>query len=348
VDFLIAAQRWIQAAVSDDLSTYAATREWTLLAAVFPLGLLFGAIHALTPGHGKAVLASYVVGSRLALTRGLAVAGTLASVHVLSAVVLAFTAAWLVTRTLGGAGRAPALENISRGMLIAIGLWLFVRAIRGQTHRHGEGLMVGVIAGLIPCPLTLFAMFLALSRGVPEAGLTFAPAMMFGVAFTLGAVATGTILARDTVLKLIDQHGGSPLVAPLTPFGHRVASAQCPVPIRAGMAGDRVSVVFEPRERPNHGRKTLLCFFDLDNGEGAVDLVRVESDIVSGFQLFQHCRILHPKYHRHAVHHVKLLDRPVTDGELLRGRVYLGYFALHQMCVRNGCRRDCESNHGER
>ena len=69
--------------------------------------------------------------------------------------------------------------------------------------------MVGVIAGLIPCPLTLFAMFLALSRGVPEAGLTFAAAMMFGVAFTLGAVAAATILARDWMLKLIDRHGGS-------------------------------------------------------------------------------------------------------------------------------------------
>lgn len=209
MDFLIAAQRWIQGAVSTELAAYAATRDWMLLVAILPLGIFFGAIHALTPGHGKTVLASYVMGSRLALTRGLAVAGTLASVHVLSAVVLAFTAAWLVTRTLGGAGRAPALENLSRGMLIAIGLWLLVRAIRGQSHAHGEGLMVGVIAGLIPCPLTLFAMFLALSRGVPEAGLTFAVAMMFGVAFTLGAVAAGTILTRDWMLKFIDRHGGS-------------------------------------------------------------------------------------------------------------------------------------------
>lgn len=209
MDFLIAAQRWIQGAVSSELAAYATTREWTLLLAIFPLGIFFGAIHALTPGHGKTVLASYVMGSRLALTRGLAVAGTLASVHVLSAVMLAFTAAWLVTRTLGGAGRAPALETISRGMLILIGLWLLFRVVRRQSHLHGEGLMVGVIAGLIPCPLTLFAMFLALSRGVPEAGLTFAAAMMFGVAFTLGAVATGTILARDWMLKLIDRHGGS-------------------------------------------------------------------------------------------------------------------------------------------
>jgi len=69
--------------------------------------------------------------------------------------------------------------------------------------------MVGVIAGLVPCPLTLFAMFLALSRGVPEAGLTFAVAMMLGVGATLCAVATLTVLAREWVVFLISRHGGS-------------------------------------------------------------------------------------------------------------------------------------------
>jgi nickel/cobalt transporter (NicO) family protein len=134
MEFLIAVQRSIQGVISSELSTYANTRDWALLVAVLPMGIFFGAVHALTPGHGKTVLASYVLGSRLALARGLAVAGTLASVHVLSAVLLAFTAETLVTRTLGGAGRAPVLENISWGMLIAIGLWLLVRAIRGQSH----------------------------------------------------------------------------------------------------------------------------------------------------------------------------------------------------------------------
>ncbi|WP_425459635.1 hypothetical protein [Hankyongella ginsenosidimutans] len=34
------------------------------------------------------------------------------------------------------------------------------------------------MAGLIPCPLTLFVMTFALSRGVPEAGVAFAGVMM--------------------------------------------------------------------------------------------------------------------------------------------------------------------------
>ena len=124
----------------------------TLLTA---LGIVFGAVHALTPGHGKTILATYVVGARLAALRALAVAGVLALTHVGTAVLLALAAAPIVTITLGGAGRTPILENISRGLLAAIGLWFLVRAFRGRIHEHREGITVAVIAGLVPCPLTL-------------------------------------------------------------------------------------------------------------------------------------------------------------------------------------------------
>jgi nickel/cobalt exporter len=209
MEFLIAVQGWIRQSIMADLNAFAATRDWAALFLVLPLGIGFGAVHALTPGHGKTVLASYLVGSRLAVLRGLGVAGALALTHVGSAVILALTAAPLITRTLGGAGQAPILEALSRGLLGLIGLWFLVRAFRSQTHRHQEGLMVGVIAGLIPCPLTLFAMFLAMARGVPEAGLTFALSMFLGVGLTLAAVAALVILVRNRFVDVVASHGAS-------------------------------------------------------------------------------------------------------------------------------------------
>ena len=136
-------------------------------------------------------------------------AGALALTHVFSAVLLALLAAPLITRTLAGIDRAPTLENISRGLLALIGAWLIARAWRGRSHVHGEGVLVGVVAGLVPCPLTLFAMFLALARGVPEAGLTFALAMMLGVGLTLSAVALLTVGARNTLMRLTAKHRAS-------------------------------------------------------------------------------------------------------------------------------------------
>jgi nickel/cobalt transporter (NicO) family protein len=209
MEFLVTAQRWIRDAMASEMTSYAATGDLSLLAAVLPLGILFGSVHALTPGHSKTVLASYIAGSRLEYLRGLVVAGTLAFVHVVSAVVLALVAANLVTRTLGGVGRAPVLEDLSRGILVLIGLWLVVRALRHRAHPQGEGLAVAVVAGLVPCPLTLFAMFFAISRGVPEAGLIFALAMMIGVAITLAGVVVATVLTRDQVLRFIEGRGGS-------------------------------------------------------------------------------------------------------------------------------------------
>ena len=209
LDQLIALQRWIYSALSADLVSFAATRDWFALAAVLPAAILFGAIHALTPGHGKSILASYLLGSRLAALRAFLVAAVLALTHVGSAVLLALLAAPLVTRTLGGVGRAPVLEGITRGLLIAIGVWFIVRAIRGRSHVHGEGLMVGFVAGLVPCPLTLFAMFFALSRGVPEAGILFAAAMMLGVLATLASVVLVTIVMRDRLVGLAARHGAS-------------------------------------------------------------------------------------------------------------------------------------------
>jgi nickel/cobalt exporter len=134
LDQLILLQRWIYASLSADLNAFAAARDWTALAAVLPMGIVFGAIHALTPGHGKSILASYLLGSRLATLRAFAVAAVLALTHVGSAVLIAITAAPLITRTLGGVGRAPALELLSRGLLVAVGIWLLWRAWRGRPH----------------------------------------------------------------------------------------------------------------------------------------------------------------------------------------------------------------------
>jgi len=204
-----AVQRWIYASLTGQLADFAHTGSWAALALVLPLGIVFGAVHALTPGHGKSVLASYLIGSRLAVVRSLAVAGALALTHVGSAVVLALMAAPLITRTLGGVGRAPLLEMLSWSLLAAVGMWLVLRALRGRPHLHHEGVMVGVMAGLIPCPLTLFVMLFALARGVAVAGLAFAVAMFGGVAITLAAVTLAAVLGREGALRVLTRYGGS-------------------------------------------------------------------------------------------------------------------------------------------
>ena len=175
-------------------------------AAILPLGLVFGALHALTPGHSKSVLASYLLGTGRTLKRSLFIASTLSVTHVGMAVLLAVLGAPLIQKTLIGAGRAPSIELVSRGIIIAVGLWLVARAVWRRSHTASEGRSFGVVAGLIPCPLTLFVMFAAIRRDTIELGFLWALAMAGGVMLTLGLVAALTYLSRSLLLRLLDSH----------------------------------------------------------------------------------------------------------------------------------------------
>jgi len=86
--------------------------------------------------------------------------------HVGSAVVLVLTGFALLERTIGNAGRAPMLEHASHVLILLLGLWLFIRAVR--PHRHDDersGFALAFVTGMIPCPLTTFIMTYARWRG---------------------------------------------------------------------------------------------------------------------------------------------------------------------------------------
>ena len=208
LDLLTAIQGGLHRLLTDRIGGFAQTRDLAVLASMLPFGIAFGAVHDLTPGHGKSVLAGYLVGSRLAPLRALAVSGALTLTHIGSAVLLALAGTPLLTRTFGLFGRAPALERTSHVLLVGLGAWILVRALRGRSHAHDHraGLLIGVSAGLVPCPLTLFAMFMAIGTGVPEAGLTFASAMAVGVGITLGAVALAALTAGRWLEDRLDDH----------------------------------------------------------------------------------------------------------------------------------------------
>ena len=196
-------QREIYAQVGDFIRQFAEAGSWSLLLSLLPIGILFGAAHALTPGHSKSVLAAYVAGAPVNATRALLVSLTLSFTHVAMAILIAVFSLPLVSVALGSVGRAPALEHVSRGLLGLIGVWMVWRALRSGAHHRHEEEVVGFMAGLIPCPLTLFVMTLAMSRGVPEAGLMFALAMMLGVAATLSAVALLSVAFRSQIGRLM-------------------------------------------------------------------------------------------------------------------------------------------------
>jgi nickel/cobalt exporter len=122
----------IRAAKSDG------TAAWSL----FGLSFFYGIFHAAGPGHGKAVISSYMVANEETWTRGVVLSFASALFQALVAVALVGVAAALLNATAATMGRAVnAIEIVSYSLIIVIGLrllWVkgsaFVAALR-TLHR---------------------------------------------------------------------------------------------------------------------------------------------------------------------------------------------------------------------
>ena len=116
---------------------------WTL----FGLSFLYGIFHAAGPGHGKAVISSYIVANNETWTRGVVLSFASALMQALVAVVLVGMAAAVLNATAATMGRAVnVIEIVSYSLIIVIGvrlLWVKGRAFMALLHMLHRPAAVG-------------------------------------------------------------------------------------------------------------------------------------------------------------------------------------------------------------
>jgi ABC-type nickel/cobalt efflux system permease component RcnA len=183
------------------------------------LAAFWGAAHALTPGHGKAIVAGYLVGTRGrprdAVALGLIVTAThTIGVFALGIVTLALSA-FVVPEQL-----YPWLTLSSGLLVVGVGasvLWRRLRHRRQHAHGHnhhhhdhhhehgyGRGglLGVGIAAGLLPCPSALVVLLSAIALHRVGLGLVLILAFSAGLAATITAIGLVAVLARRAFSRL--------------------------------------------------------------------------------------------------------------------------------------------------
>ncbi|MEU4564434.1 hypothetical protein AB0F72_39150 [Actinoplanes sp. NPDC023936] len=108
------------------------------LALLIAVCALLGALHALTPGHGKAMLAAYLVGSRGTPRQAVALGATVTVTHtgsvlLLGAAVLA-AGHYVMPELL-----VPGLKVVTGVVVLALGLRVLRRRLRGEARGHSHG-----------------------------------------------------------------------------------------------------------------------------------------------------------------------------------------------------------------
>ena len=194
----------------DDLS-------WIEILAAFALALVLGGLHALSPGHGKAVVAAYLAGSRGrvrdAILLGLVVTLTHTWVVIALGAVTLGLSEWLLPEQI-----VPYLTLGSGALIVAVGCWMLATRVRelrsaapepahghdhgyGHGHEHGNrrGLIaLGISGGMVPCPSALVVLLLAIAFHRVMFGLGLLLAFSVGLASVLIAIGVLVVVLGRT------------------------------------------------------------------------------------------------------------------------------------------------------
>ena len=164
------------------------------------LAMALGALHALTPGHGKAVLASFFLGQTASLRSAWTAGITVAAGHVGLAVALVAVFGGAVTVFGRPAGAAAMTQTFAHGVIALSGIWLLARSLLNRSGAASAPGVVPVLPAIIPCPLTMLVFSFALTRGGIGTALATVGLLGLGIALTLSGLSLAAAGLRRTVL----------------------------------------------------------------------------------------------------------------------------------------------------
>jgi nickel/cobalt exporter len=175
----------------------------------------WGALHALSPGHGKAMVAAYLVGTRGTARHAMALGATVTVTHTIGVFALGVVTLALSQYVLPE-DLYPWLTLVAGLMVVVIGAGVLRSRVRtarhARSHSHGHdhshapqelgwrGLLgMGAAAGLIPCPSALVVLLAAISQHEVPLGLLLITAFSLGLAGTLTVLGLAVVYARKLI-----------------------------------------------------------------------------------------------------------------------------------------------------
>ena len=180
------------------------------LAAAF----FWGMAHALSPGHGKTIVAAYLVGQRGTPWHAAALGAIVTATHTIGVFALGLVtlalSAFIVPEQL-----YPWLNLVSGVLVVAIGATVFRSRLRQRGHTHGHHhdhdhhqhqhaapsrrslVAVGITGGLLPCPSALVVLLAAISLHRVAFGMLLIVAFSAGLALSITGIGLVAVFAKQ-------------------------------------------------------------------------------------------------------------------------------------------------------
>ncbi len=183
----------------------------------------YGVIHAVGPGHGKAIALSYVLSQRPSYIRGMLFSNCMALFHGASGI--AFV---LVVRLILKTNIIKNLETvtnitqvISYSIIACLGLGIFIHGIYKLIKKHYQKqhtcetfksekytnpVLLALVVGSIPCPGVIMVMLFTLSMDLIALGIILGITISIGMALTVSIVVSIAISGKLASLTAISKN----------------------------------------------------------------------------------------------------------------------------------------------
>jgi ABC-type nickel/cobalt efflux system permease component RcnA len=165
----------------------------------------WGAVHALSPGHGKAMVAAYLVGTRGKPRDAIALGGIVTATHTAGVFALGLITLGLSQYVLPE-DLFPWLNLLSGLLVVGVGASVLRKQLKRRHHHHHHHhhhelnrkslLAMGAAAGVIPCPSALVVLLGAISQDQIALGMLLIAVFSAGLAATLTSLGLAVVYAR--------------------------------------------------------------------------------------------------------------------------------------------------------
>lgn len=179
------------------------------------VALFWGAAHALSPGHGKAIVTAYLVGQRGTPKHAAALGLIVTATHTIGVFAVGFVTLAL-SQFIVPEQLYPWIGLASGLLVIGVGVSVLVARLRHRRahthghdhhhgHEHGTGELswrsltaVGISGGLLPCPSALVVLLAAISLHRVALGLLLIVAFSAGLALAITGIGLMAVFAKRT------------------------------------------------------------------------------------------------------------------------------------------------------
>ena len=178
----------------------------------FFAAFFFGATHALSPGHGKTMVAAYLIGTKGGIRDAVTLGGIVTSTHVISVILLGiitiFLSNYIIPQKL-----FPWIGVFSGLLIFLIGYWIIAKmAMEKRNHHHHHNLgnggksifSLGIAGGIVPCPSALVVLLISIAMQRIGFGLLLIVFFSLGLSVVLILIGILTVTASKFTVRFAE------------------------------------------------------------------------------------------------------------------------------------------------